>query len=110
MSGPVLHLFLQAVALVESGANPHAVGRLGERGQFQMSPAVVASCGGFGEKEAAKHEQWIERQLLAAKVEPLPFNVALAWNAGANAVLHGKAPVRSYDYARRVCATMEALK
>lgn len=110
MKPEVLALFLRAVALVESGDNPRAIGAAGERGRFQMAPAVVASCGGFGLREAERHERWIERQFDRARVPVVPFNLALAWNAGASAVLHGRAPEQSYRYACRVVAVMERLQ
>lgn len=109
MSAALLHIFLQALALVESGDNPQARGAAGELGRFQMRPAVVASCGGYGEKEAAHYARWLELQLVAAGADPLPFNLALAWNAGPGATVRGRAPISSYDYARRVVATMERL-
>lgn len=110
MSAQMVSLFLRAEALVESANNPHAVGAAGERGRFQMAPAVVASTGGYGEREAMRWERQLERELLAAGIEPLPFNVALAWNAGPTAVKRGTVPMVSYDYACRVVATMEAIK
>lgn len=110
MNSELAALLLRAIALVESGADPRAVGAHGERGQFQMSPAVVASCGGHGEREAARHLHWLERQLAAKGVALLPFNLALAWNAGASAATSGRAPISSYEYARRVESTMERLK
>jgi hypothetical protein len=110
MSAELLSLFLRAVALVESADNPHAVGAAGERGRFQMTPAVVATCGGYGEKEAARWSRQIERELVAVGIDPLPFNIALAWNAGTGAVKRGKAPEISYGYASRVVATMDRLQ
>jgi soluble lytic murein transglycosylase-like protein len=110
MSTATLSIFLRAVALVESGDNPHAVGAMGERGRFQMMSAVVQSVGGHGEREAARWERQIERELLAAGIDPLPFNVALAWNAGMTRVRAGRVPESAYEYARRVVATMEAIK
>lgn len=110
MSAPVLAIFLRAIALVESGNNPAAVGKAGELGRFQMTPAVVATCGGYGDREAARWERQIERELLAAGIDPLPFNVALAWNAGVGAVKRGQAPEASYEYATRVTNLMEQLK
>lgn len=109
MNAQLLSLFLQAVALVETGGNAHLVGKAGERGCFQMTPAVVASCGGYGEKEAVRWERHLERELRASGIEPIPFNLALAWNAGPSAVKRGAAPESSYHYARRVVATMEGI-
>jgi len=110
MSTVTLSIFLRAVALVESGDNPHAVGAMGERGRFQMMPAVAAVCGGYGDPQAVRWERQLERELLAAGIDPLPFNVALAWNAGPRRVREGTVPESAYEYARRVVATMEAIK
>ncbi|MFA7266035.1 MAG: lytic transglycosylase domain-containing protein [Candidatus Nanopelagicales bacterium] len=110
MSAQVLSVFLRAVALVESADNAHAVGAAGERGRFQITPAVAAVCGGYGDPSAVRWERQLERELLAAGIDPLPFNVALAWNAGPGAVKRGTVPESSYDYARRVVATMERLE
>lgn len=110
MSAQAMAIFLRAVALVESGDNHAAVGALGERGQFQMTPAVVASSGGYGQHAAEKHLRLLEKQLLAAGVSVQPFNLALAWNAGIGAVQRGQAPMAAYDYALRVrnlCAVLE---
>lgn len=110
MTPELAALLLRAIALVETGGDPRAVGRAGERGSFQMTPAVVASSGGYGEREAARHLRFIERQFEHAGIAPLPFNLALAWNAGLGAVQRGSAPLASYEYARRVENTFQALK
>lgn len=102
MSDKTLALLLWAIGQVESGGDARAVGAAGERGQFQMTPAVVASSGGYGERAAARWLRLLERELLHAGIEPLPFNLALAWNAGLGAVQRGRAPVASYRYAGRV--------
>lgn len=110
MKTELLSLFLQAVATVETGGNARAVGAAGERGAFQLTPAVVASCGGYGEREAMKHARWLERQLEDARIAVVPFNLALAWNAGPGNVRRGTAPVRSYEYALRVREIFEELQ
>lgn len=108
MSGPMLAVFLRAVALVETGGDAAAIGARGERGAYAMLPVVVAQHGGHGSAEAAREVRRIERALQARGVDPLPFNVALAWNAGVTGATTGRAPERSYDYARRVVNLMEA--
>lgn len=110
MTPELAALLLKAISLVESGGRDDVVGRHGELGRFQMTPAVVASCGGYREREALRNLRLIERQFEHAGIAPLPFNVALAWNAGLGAVQRGRAPVASYDYARRVCNTLERLE
>lgn len=110
MSPATLALFLQAVALVETGGDARKVGRAGERGAYQMIPAVVEAQGGYGTREAEKEVRKRERILMHAGVEPLPFNVYLAWNAGVGAVLRGEVPVVTYQRAVRVQDLMERLK
>lgn len=51
---------------------------------------------------AKRHYAWIEAQLRANGVEPSAYNVAVAWNAGVNAVIRGSAPAVANDYATRV--------
>ena len=110
MSPTTLALFLQAVALVETGGDPRKIGRAGERVAFQMTPAVAASCGGYGAKEAAHYARWLELQLVHGGVDPLPYNMALAWNGGPGAVLRSQVKPQTYDYALRVKNTFEMLE
>ena len=84
------------------------VGPAGEMGPWQMLPRVWVSYAGTAEQRAVKHLRYLEKELLQAGVDPQPFNLALAWNAGLAAVLRGRAPARAYDYARRVCNRIEA--
>jgi hypothetical protein len=105
---------LSAIASVEDWRG--RVGAAGEIGPYQMLPSTRADrlrelqAAGVNyptERELARaHLAWIRRQLLAADVEPLPFNLALCWNAGVRATITNRAPVRSYDYARRVVALL----
>lgn len=76
-------LLLRAISMVETGGNSHAVGQHGERGEFAMTPAVAAECGGYGRLEAERHARWIEKQLLIAGIDPQPFNLALVRSCAA---------------------------
>ena len=58
---------------------------------------------------AKRHYAWIEDQLRTNGIESSPYNVALAWNAGVNAVIRGTAPAVAYDYATRVVNVANAL-
>jgi hypothetical protein len=88
------------------------VGAAGERGDHQVLPAVRAGLivrlrargvAAPTERQIVReHLADVERQLVARGVPLMPFNVALAWNAGAARAASGRAPERSYDYARRV--------
>lgn len=110
MKPELLSLFLRALSMVESGNNVQAVGLAGELGKFQMMPAVVSECGGYGEREARREIQRIEVALVHMGVDPSPYNVALAWNAGLGAVRHGKVPESSYRHALRVVNLLEDLQ
>jgi hypothetical protein len=51
---------------------------------------------------AVKHYEWIKHSFEQAGIEANAFNIALAWNCGVEAVLSGRAPSASYNYAERV--------
>lgn len=104
--------FLKAIAEVETGNNPRAIGRRGERGMYQFtrttwrlhtrrnfadahSPAVSAQV-------AALHYDWLYEGLLRNGKQPTPFLMAAAWNAGLSRVVNGQVPRSSRDYATRV--------
>lgn len=59
---------------------------------------------------AVKHYEWIKRTLEQRGVEANVFNIAMAWNCGVEAVLSGRAPVVSYNYAERVTNLVETFK
>lgn len=51
---------------------------------------------------AVRHYEWLKTTLTRAGIEPSTYNIALAWNAGVNAVIKGRIPAASKDYATRV--------
>ncbi len=88
-------------------------GAAGERGPWQITAAVWsrhmpgipfehARQEGPAHACAVKHIAWLRARLVAAGIDPNPYNLALAWNAGDGAVLRARAPERAYDYAARV--------
>jgi len=88
-------------------------GRHGERGPYQITrgvwsmhmpgtPFAAARQEGPGRACALKHIAWLARQLKAAGWPDNAHTIALAYNAGLTAVLTGKVPLESYDYALRV--------
>lgn len=100
---------LVAIAQVEDWRG--RPGKAGEIGPWQMLPAVrldrllEMDVGTWTDRNIARaHLVWIERELGRRGVAVVPFNVALVWNAGLERTVTGRAPVKSYDYARRVCA------
>ena len=88
-------------------------GTHGERGPYQITrgvwdmqmpgiPFALARQEGPARACALKHIAWLRTQLVAADLDDNAHTVALAYNAGLTAVLTGKAPMSSYDYALRV--------
>jgi hypothetical protein len=104
-----LAILLTAISMVETGGDKNAVGSRGERGEFAMIPSVVAQHGGYTRKDAESHAVLVQKRLVANKIDPNPFNIALAWNAGIGAVIRGNAPVKSYQYAVRVNNLYESI-
>ncbi len=43
-----------------------------------------------------------------AGIDPSPFNIAMAWNCGLGAVIQGRVPSVTYNYAQRVVNLVEA--
>lgn len=103
---------LQAIHWVENPTNSPVPGRYGELGahQFRASTWEMHTRRPFAEAVnrensdaiALLHYEWLKTTLTRAGVSPTTYNIALAWNAGVNAVIRGRAPLRSRDYAARV--------
>lgn len=111
---------LSGIRYVETQDQPYPPrGKLGERGpyQFRRSTWRMHTSSSFNLAEnrevantvAKRHYAWIEDQLRASGIEPSPYKVALAWNAGVNAVIRGRVPAVSYDYANRVINIASAI-
>jgi hypothetical protein len=104
---------LRGIRIVETQDQLHPPrGKLGERGpyQFRRSTWRMHTSSSFDLAEnrevantvAKRHYAWIEAQLRSNGIEASTYNVALAWNAGVNAVIRGNAPAVANDYASRV--------
>lgn len=104
---------LRGIRIVETQDQLHPPrGKLGERGpyQFRLSTWRLHTSSSFALAEnrevantiAKRHYAWIETQLQSNGIAPSPYNVALAWNAGVNAVIRRNAPAVAHDYATRV--------
>lgn len=111
---------LRAINWVENPTNQTAVGRFGELGPYQFRPATwrmhtdkpfrLAVQRTTADEIAIKHYEWIKRTLEQSGVEASVFNIAMAWNCGVDAVLNGRAPSVSYNYAERVTNLVDTLK
>lgn len=116
MSAALIASFVLALACVET---PHGVpaepGPAGETGRWQLTPAVRADRGAelrargepvTDEAIATEQVRWLLRELPNRGVAPLLFNVGLAWNCGLEKTASGRAPERSFDFARRTLAVL----
>lgn len=103
---------LQAINWVENPSDSPRPGKCGELGAYQFraatwqmhtqrpfTDAINRQC---SDEVAVLHYEWLKTSLTRAGVEPTPYNIALAWNAGLGAVVRGRAPAVSHDYAQRV--------
>lgn len=104
--------FLKAVAEVETGGNPRAIGRYGERGLYQFGrttwarhskrPFTDAHNPQIAHDVAVQHFVWLFNRLEANGTEPTAYRLAVAWNGGLGRAISGRAPKSTRDYARRV--------
>src|SRR5579859_1472376 len=96
---------LEAIHWVE---NPHNSTRLGPHGelgpyQFRQStwrmysrrPFYEAINRQYSDEVAVRHYEWLRDGLVQARVTPMPYDIALAWNAGLDAVVGGRVPSAS---------------
>lgn len=86
--------FLDAVAEVETGNNPLAIGKAGERSQFQISRLTwkqhtdqkFSLCGKYQSLThvvAEKHKRWLyETYTMTVGRPPSIYDMAVMWNAG----------------------------
>jgi hypothetical protein len=111
---------LRAINWVENPTNQTAVGRFGELGPYQFRPGTwrmhtdkpfrQAVQRAVADEIAIKHYEWIKRTLEQRGVEASVFNIAMSWNCGVEAVLSGRAPSVSHNYAERVTNLVGTLK
>lgn len=111
---------LQAIHWIENPTESTRPGRYGELGAYQFRPATwrmhskqpfqMALNRAESDKVAVAHYEWIRRGLQQAGLEATPYRIAMAWNAGLTAVVEGRAPSASHNYASRVVNLVTELK
>ena len=111
---------LQAINWVENPSNSAKTGPGGELGPYQFKPATwrmytqkpfaLAVQRQHSDDVAVRHYEWIKRSLQSSGIEPTPFYIALAWNAGLGKVVNGRAPASAYQYASQVNNLVGVLK
>jgi hypothetical protein len=104
--------FLYAIRQVESGDRYDCpTGRGGEVGPYQFRPEVwrhytdapaSAAATKLSDAVAVRHFLRIVRQLASHGISATAWNIAAAWNSGAHAVIAGRIPHATRDYATRV--------
>lgn len=102
---------LEAIHKLENPNNTMRVGRFGERGPYQFRfatwrmhtdlPFEQAHDRAVADVIAIKHYEWLKRGLEAARLPATPYNIALAWNGGLDAVIRGRSPRAAHNYAQR---------
>ena len=103
---------LEAIHQIENPRNLTRPGRFGELGPYQFRAATWARHTRrpfsdaldrrWADEVAVRHYDWLCERLAQNGLEPSPYNVALAWNAGLGATVRGRAPRSSHVYASRV--------
>ena len=103
---------LEAIHAIENPYNRSAPGPCGELGayQFRLDTWRMHSRRPFNEaldrhcsdEVAVRHYDWLKGALERKGLESSIYNIALAWNAGLGAVMSGRVPAVSRDYATRV--------
>jgi hypothetical protein len=111
---------LQAINWVENPYNSPKAGPGGELGPYQFRPATwrmytrkpfaLAVERQHSDDVAVRHYEWIKRSLLSSGIDPTPFYIALAWNAGLGKVVNGRVPASAYEYASQVTNLVGVLK
>jgi hypothetical protein len=99
---------LDAIAKVETGVRPDAVGQLGERSRFQIMPATWVRFSQANQHTASLYETKRVARRVLAEIETVhrrrglrvdAYGLALGWNAGPWARKYTGATL---DYAERV--------
>jgi hypothetical protein len=103
---------LQAINWVENPSGTTRPGAYGELGAYQFKestwqmhtqrPFAQAIDRHASDEVAVAHYEWLKTTLERAGIEPTTYNIALAWNAGVNAVIKNRAPAVAHNYAMRV--------
>ena len=103
---------LEAIHHVENPTNSSKPGKFGELGAYQFRwetwrkytsrPFTDALDRAKSDEIAVQHYEWIKAGLARNGIEPSVYNIAMAWNAGMTAVINGRVPAVSRNYAERV--------
>lgn len=111
---------LEAIHWVENPTASTKPGPKGELGPYQFmrktwqmhtkQPFHLANDRKIADQIAVAHYEWIRQGLVRNGLDASPYNIAMAWNAGLGAVVQGKIPSQTRNYAERVVNLVEDLK
>lgn len=111
---------LRAINWVENPTNHGRYGSKGELGPYQFRsqtwrmhtkrPFRQATDRAAADEVAVKHYEWIKKGLVKAGLKPTPYRIAMAWNCGLDAVVTGRVPRVTLNYAERVSNLVESFK
>jgi hypothetical protein len=111
---------LQAIHWVENPHNSTHLGAHGELGPYQFRqstwrmysrrPFYEAVNRQYSDEVAVKHYEWLKEGLANAGIQATPYNIAMAWNAGLDAVIGHHVPSASHAYAEQVKNLVEEVK
>jgi len=103
---------LEAIHCVENPRDLARPGPCGELGAYQFreetwrmhtsAPFASALNRRVSDAVAVKHFEALKQGLERAGLPATAYNIALAWNGGLTAVVRGRVPAASRDYAERV--------
>jgi hypothetical protein len=103
---------LEAIHWVENPHNSTRLGAHGELGPYQFRqatwrmyshrPFYQAVNRQYSDEVAIKHYEWLKEGLAHAGLDATPYNIAMAWNAGLDAVIGHHVPSASHGYAEQV--------
>lgn len=110
---------LEAIHQLENPYDSPKPGRFGELGAYQFRemtwrmhtqvPFSMALDRRVSDQVAVRHYEWLKRRLEHHGLAATPYNIALAWNAGAQAAVRGRVPPATRRYAERAERIARAL-
>lgn len=102
---------LEAIHRLENPYDSPKPGRFGELGAYQFRemtwrmhtqvPFSMALDRRVSDQVAICHYEWLKRRLEHHGLAVTPYNIAMAWNAGAQAAVRGRVPAATRRYAER---------
>lgn len=110
---------LEAIHWIENPHDSTRPGRFGELGAYQFRevtwrmhssvPFKRAVDRSVSDEVALRHYEWLKCGLERNGLTVTTYNIAMAWNAGLGAVVRGRVPASTRDYAERATNIAEGL-